>query len=309
MTIKTFTATLLLAASFLLLTACNSKSGSETNTTAEQNPTTETGTGGTDDGTSSDGGGDDNTTATPTITLTSLDLTIEKTSLNKDENTTLKVMASYSDNSTKEVTDTIEWVIIPSDAVKITNTTLTALQDKATTVKAKLNNTLSNEINLDITWTVNGHTLPPEPDKVLNDSTLLGIDVNNNGVRDDVERWIYITYKDKHPIHIDIAMQASRGYKLILEESSRAKEIHNEVRRARHCEFYYKYDAKYFNEPLLVENDFGTKYLRKKIYFNTEERKNVYIQYDTLLSGDSYTLPKKEDEKMACDFDTSKYEE
>jgi len=53
-----------------------------------------------------------------------------------------------------------------------------------------------------------GHRLPPEPDTVVNNSTLLGIDVNNNGVRDDVERWIYETYKDKHPIHIDIAMQA-----------------------------------------------------------------------------------------------------
>ena len=75
--------------------------------------------------------------------------------------------------------------------------------------------------------------LPPEPDKTLNDSTLLGIDVNNNGVRDDVERWIYEEYKDKHPIHIDIAMQAARGYKLILETPERAKEIHDEVRKAR----------------------------------------------------------------------------
>ena len=63
----------------------------------------------------------------------------------------------------------------------------------------------SKDINQTV---INGHTLPPEPDKALNDSTLLGIDSNNNGVRDDVERWIYITYKDKHPIHIDIAMQA-----------------------------------------------------------------------------------------------------
>ncbi|MBL0721754.1 MAG: hypothetical protein JJV88_04160, partial [Sulfurovum sp.] len=69
---------------------------------------------------------------------------------------------------------------------------------------------------------IHGHTLPPEPDKALNDSTLLGIDSNNNGVRDDVERWIYHTYQDKHPIHVDIAMQAGRSYKLVLQTPEKA---------------------------------------------------------------------------------------
>ncbi|MDR1006934.1 MAG: hypothetical protein LBL65_00005, partial [Campylobacteraceae bacterium] len=39
-----------------------------------------------------------------------------------------------------------------------------------------------------------GYQLPPCPDPVKNDETLLGIDSNNNGVRDDVEIWIYNTY-------------------------------------------------------------------------------------------------------------------
>lgn len=37
---------------------------------------------------------------------------------------------------------------------------------------------------------INGITVPPEPDATLNNSTLAGMDVNNNGVRDDVERVI-----------------------------------------------------------------------------------------------------------------------
>ena len=152
------------------------------------------------------------------------------------------------------------------------------------------------------------YKLPSEPDPKINNATLGGVDSNNNGVRDDVERWIYEEYKDKHPIYIDIAMQASRGYKLILQTPERAKEIHNEVRKARHCEYYYKYDASEFNEPILIKSDFNTKYLRNKIYFNTQERKDAYIQYDTLLSGDSYTLPNPQEEKDACDFNTSKYD-
>jgi len=78
-----------------------------------------------------------------------------------------------------------------------------------------INDNIPNEKDTNQT-VINGHTLPPEPDKALNDSTLLDIDSNNNGVRDDVERWIYKTYRDKHPIHIDIAMQMGRAPLLLL---------------------------------------------------------------------------------------------
>lgn len=37
---------------------------------------------------------------------------------------------------------------------------------------------------------INGISVPPEPDEKLNNSTLAGVDINNNGVRDDVERII-----------------------------------------------------------------------------------------------------------------------
>ncbi len=287
-----------LHASLVLFTAC----GSGSDIIVEQNTSVSS----SSDNTTDDS--DDNTT-TPTITLKTLTLTVDKHILNKDENTTIKVIATYSDNSTKDITDTVEWITIPSDSTKITNTTLTALKDKTTTLKAKLNNTLSNEINLAITWTVNGHTLPPEPDKALNDSTLLGIDVNDNGVRDDVERWIYEEYKDKHPIHVDIAMQAGRAYKLVLETPERAKEIHGEIDRAMYCQMYYELDADEFNEPLLIKENILNEDFRSKIYFNTRERMDAYDQYDALLSGNSYTLLEPAEEKKACDFNTSKYEE
>jgi len=156
---------------------------------------------------------------------------------------------------------------------------------------------------------INGHQLPPEPDPVVNNSTLLGIDINNNGVRDDVERWIYKTYKDKHPIHIDIAMQAARGYMKVLETPEKAREIHDEVNGAIDCQAYYKYDAEFLNEPLLISDKVVNEYFISKIYFNTKERMDAFIQYDTLLSGYSYTLPTFEEEKKACDFNTSKYDE
>jgi hypothetical protein len=45
---------------------------------------------------------------------------------------------------------------------------------------------------------INGYTLPPKPDPKINNSTLLGIDANKNGIRDDIERWIVKKYKNKH---------------------------------------------------------------------------------------------------------------
>ena len=179
-------------------------------------------------------------------------------------------------------------------------------------VKAKKGHKpLKAEIHIEVTEpeVINGYTLPSEPDKTLNDSTLLGIDVNNNGVRDDVERWIYQTYKDKHPIYIDIALQESKANKKILETPEKALEIHDEVNKATDCQAYYKYSAKYYNEPILIQEDAVDEHFRNKIYFNTEERKNMYSQYEKLLSGGVYSLAKDEEQKAACDFNTSKYEE
>jgi len=41
---------------------------------------------------------------------------------------------------------------------------------------------------------INGVTVPPEPDPELNNATLAGVDVNENGVRDDVERWLTVKF-------------------------------------------------------------------------------------------------------------------
>ena len=153
---------------------------------------------------------------------------------------------------------------------------------------------------------INGHTLPPEPNTALNNRTLLGVDSNSNGVRDDVERWIYETYKDKHPIHIDIAMQAARGYKLVLEHPERAKEIHKRVNGALYCGWYYQYDVEDLGKTILIHERIDTPVKSK--YFNTKSRSKVYWKYDKLLSGDSYALPRMKERKSLCDFNTSKYD-
>jgi len=164
-------------------------------------------------------------------TLGSLTLVIVKTTLNREYSSTLTLQATY-DNITTKTPNNIEWLITPKDAASIQGTTLTALNDINVTIQAKVGNTLSNKVRLTIYWEVNGYRLPPEPDPQANNATLLGVDVNHNGAREDVERWIYNKYKDKHPIDIDMAMQEARGYKLALEHPEKVKEIREKVNSA-----------------------------------------------------------------------------
>jgi len=285
----------------------------DTNETQTEDNTTTSDTNTTDmNDTSVTEGNDENTTQQTNTEIKALKLTIQKSTLNKDTNTTLKVEALYKNNTKEDVTTKVEWIEDKKGIVSIYDHTLTAKEDKDITLQAKLDNKTSNPIKLHIYWKVNNHTLPPEPDPKVNNSTLLGIDSNNNGVRDDVERWIYNKYKDKHPIYIDIAMQAARGYRLVLEKQPRTKteamSIMKDVERAIYCEMYYSMNADEFNEPLLVQEDIDTKYFRHKIYFDTKDRMNIYIRYDSLFSGDSYTLPRAKDRKAMCDFNTSKYD-
>jgi len=233
-------------------------------------------------------------------------ITVESnvTTLNVGESAQLTVQATYSDGSSEVLSENIEFIVTPDNAVDVNGSVITAKKDGNVTVEAKVGNALSNTLNLTITWVVNGHVLPPEPDPVINNSTLLGVDVNDNGVRDDVERWIYKEYKDKHPIHIDIAMQGASAKQKMLQDPTKAKEIHDEVVAPLDCESYFKVCL---NQPIINERINGK--LFRKIIFNTLERESAYTEYDTLLSGDSYTIPRCKNRKLACDFNTSKYGE
>jgi hypothetical protein len=243
---------------------------------------------------------------TPANPLKTLTLTADTLELAEGNTTSLHVNALYQDGTTRTSNSGLQWHIDDTTKASITGTTLTALKEGTTALHVSQNTITSNTLHVTIYKTINGHRLPPQPDEALNNSTLLGIDTNNNGVRDDVERWIYETYREKHPIHVDIAMQAGRAYKKVLETPEKAKEIRAEVNAPFLCGWYYQNDAKYFNQPILIHERIDAPVKSK--YFNTKERSDVYWQYDTLLSGDSYPLPKTEVRKSLCDFNTTKYE-
>jgi len=172
-------------------------------------------------------------------------------------------------------------------------------------------------------WVVDGHTLPPEPDPVVNNATLLGVDVNHNGVRDDVERWIYKTYNEYFPCHQEldwnntvvirgktipsaievceenpvpyhpvvraVSMQGARAAQIIIQEPEKARETREVFAKAYLCSTVVN-DMKDINgRKMYKEYMFGDEF--KKIQFNTIQRVRAFGEYNFNLSGGVYDLP------------------
>jgi hypothetical protein len=236
-----------------------------------------------------------------TPTLSSLSLESNVTTVNVGETVQLSVTGTYSDNSTKTVDENVTYIVTPADYAKVNGSVLTALKDGNVTVQAKVGNTLSNVLHLNITWIVNGHVLPPEPDPAINNSTLLGIDSNSNGVRDDMERYIVKTY-GKEEITIQIGFQVSRAYDTVIEHPENAWETYKVLDAALDCESYFRNYANMFGDPILIKNRLSNSKLFKSLQLNTKERIRGYLLHDKKLSGGVFDLTEISKLKSKCSF-------
>ena len=150
---------------------------------------------------------------------------------------------------------------------------------------------------------IDGHTLPPEPDETLNNSTLLGIDVNNNGVRDDVERWIYLDMEIQNgypKIERAIGMQGAKAFQMtLIDPTNKDDKVHMAVEASRNCWTWYDYSKQ--------SHQYGAagrsrRALKDKI-FNTRERFKTYWDYDDTLRGRVFTSMPRRLMKSQCKTD------
>ena len=63
---------------------------------------------------------------------------------------------------------------------------------------------------------INGIIVPPEPAPSINNATLAGVDVNSNGVRDDIERKIAITATDINSYTKTLALSRNYQQKILM---------------------------------------------------------------------------------------------
>lgn len=234
----------------------------------------------------------------PEPTLKSVVLSVGATELNKDTNTSIVIVAKHTDKSEKNVTHGIKWIMVPKESVTIVDGLLIAKNDGTATVQAEVEGVLSNVIALNIMWEVNGHTLPPEPDPVKNDETLLGIDSNNDGVRDDIERKVYATYLKA--IQRAVMMQAFRAEQEMLgdpEFLKNSKEWSKREDKVIDCNRYLFLSQKQIRIKQIFD-------VVNEWQFDTEERVKKYFLYDRSLSGGEYSI--KNPIVNDCEFDIDK---
>ncbi len=150
---------------------------------------------------------------------------------------------------------------------------------------------------------VNGYILPPEPDEALNNSTLLGIDSNDNGVRDDVERWIFLEmeiYNGYEKIEQVIAMQKAKGYQMaLIDPTNKDDKVHKATKASNECWTWYVHSKKIGGNSNRMK--FGCD-MRDRV-FDTKERLKTYWQYDATLGGRVFRSTPTLQTKTQCEID------
>ena len=247
--------------------------------------------------------------ASPKIeTITLSETSIE---LHEGNETTLTVTANYDDNTTQDISNDVEWSIGDASIVSVSNDTVKALKEGTTTVEAKYEGRTSDALTVTVVKKVeiiNGYTLPPEPDPTVNNATLLGVDSNGNGVRDDVERWVIKKYANSdYPKHkTEVGLQWGRVAQQVIQSPQTAYEDKKYllIDKAQECEYRtYEKLGKSLNYG--IDNDiFNDEYVDKA--FNTKERMKAYYMFNGSMGGHVFGDPYFEN---PCNFNLSELKE
>ncbi len=137
--------------------------------------------------------------------------------------------------------------------------------------------------------------LPPDPGE-KGKQTLLGIDSDNDGVRDDIQRYIYLTYSQEEKLRLALFQIASDYQDAMLHSDDPEISYENEQKliRSHLCLYYIKggvHNAMSIEDALFAE------------IHNTKERSRAYLEFSNSLAGKSSTLPSLKEWKNCCEFD------
>ncbi len=234
-------------------------------------------------------------------TIESITLLQDEINLKEQESIKLTLQTTYKDGTTEDITKDINWIIGDATLVSIDpDGNLKALKAGETLVQAEYHGKVSKEMKVTITKkaeVINGYVLPPEPDEALNNSTMLGIDSNDNGVRDDVERKIIKTYQTKVKIEY-MLIDAKITQEILNNPIGNADEMQKKNNRHSHCLSYLR-----FKKVLTGSESIATIDFTENNVFNTKARARAYSDYNQALSGGVYGITRSKINSDACDFD------
>ena len=140
--------------------------------------------------------------------------------------------------------------------------------------------------------------LPPDPGEA-GLGTLAGIDSDGDGVRDDVQRHIALTYSDSIKTQKALTQQAIAFQNMVMSFGNKTNAIKSahDNNRATTCLFYIR------------PTDFSEISSKlKSVILNTHARSKAYVEADCLLSGEIFTLVPVEERKGCCDFNPDDFQ-
>ncbi len=136
--------------------------------------------------------------------------------------------------------------------------------------------------------------LPPDPGEAGKQS-VLGADIDNDGVRDDVQRFIVLTYSDNTLLQKAL-FEIAKHYQNTMQ-------IENDKDVAR--DEYERFRKHYQCLNAVINNAYEYRRELKARFFNTFERSERHLKFHNLLVGYvSGGLPPKHEWRANCAFDS-----
>ena len=148
-------------------------------------------------------------------------------------------------------------------------------------------------ITLMITKREDNVLLPPDPGEA-GKQTLLGIDSDSDGVRDDIQRYIYFAYPDEEKVRVALTQVALEYQGLLSQSNDPDAAFNHATRMSRHGECLDYIQGEAAADTLAA--------LRAEI-LNTKERSLAYINYNNNLAGEIILGAPVQDWKNSCNFD------
>ncbi|MCK6594950.1 MAG: hypothetical protein L6Q33_07100 [Bacteriovoracaceae bacterium] len=138
----------------------------------------------------------------------------------------------------------------------------------------------------------------PMPDPKKNNATIAGVDTDNDGIRDDVQRWINEEFGDQPKVKMAMREAAILRQQSFLNVDDKNASILISKKRLDSNLCLYS----------IVGNDKGTKLLNglKSLLLNTKDRIYTDIKINANFSGQSYRLPKINRSNL-CNFDVDSF--
>lgn len=135
------------------------------------------------------------------------------------------------------------------------------------------------------------------PDPKINNASLLGVDSDNDGIRDDVQRWINENFSNK-PLELKLAL---KQYAIDLQSSLPTSNEKAQSIKASHATLKSQSCLSNIGKEIGIQKKERNEYrIKIKImYLNTKERIDAELKADENFHGQEVTILSKEE---SCNF-------